>query len=252
MRKLWLRWLALLAFVAVLGTVFVMLGRWQLARLAERKQSNAVVAAHEKAAPIPFEQAFRSAVGDGDQWVRVTATGTYDPQHELVVRYRHRNGAQGFEVVTPLRAQGRTVLVDRGFQQASPGETPRAKPAPTGTVTVVGYVRRSERGDDTATVPVDGAVRLISSEKIGATLPYPVVDGYLSLISSDPPQDAALLPLEPPALDEGPHFSYALQWFTFCGIAVLGLVVFVRGDLRERRQARARAAAAEEADHGSR
>jgi surfeit locus 1 family protein len=28
--------------------------------------------------------------------------------------------------------------------------------------------------------------------------------------------------LPPPALDEGPHLSYAIQWFSFAAIALIG------------------------------
>jgi flagellar biosynthesis/type III secretory pathway M-ring protein FliF/YscJ len=39
-----------------------------------------------------------------------------------------------------------------------------------------------------------------------------------------------------PELSDGPHFWYAVQWFMFTGIGVLGVVVFIRGDLRARRE----------------
>ena len=46
MRQLWLRWLGLLVFVVVLGGIFVRLGEWQVHRLEQRKESNAVAVAH--------------------------------------------------------------------------------------------------------------------------------------------------------------------------------------------------------------
>ena len=38
-----------------------------------------------------------------------------------------------------------------------------------------------------------------------------------------------------------------MQWFMFAGIGILGIVVFIRSDLRDRRTARDRAAGASEA-----
>jgi cytochrome oxidase assembly protein ShyY1 len=32
----------------------------------------------------------------------------------------------------------------------------------------------------------------------------------------------------PPALDDGPHLSYAIQWFSFAAIALVGSYVVVR------------------------
>ena len=48
MRRLWLRWVLLIVFVAVLGVVFVSMGQWQLDRLAERRERNATTIANER------------------------------------------------------------------------------------------------------------------------------------------------------------------------------------------------------------
>ena len=53
-----------------------------------------------------------------------------------------------------------------------------------------------------------------------------------------------------PELTSGPHFWYAMQWFMFAGIGILGIVVFIRGDLRDRRAAKDRlVTAGGEEDH---
>jgi surfeit locus 1 family protein len=33
----------------------------------------------------------------------------------------------------------------------------------------------------------------------------------------------------PPSLTDGPHLSYALQWFGFATVFMIGFVVFARG-----------------------
>ncbi len=38
--------------------------------------------------------------------------------------------------------------------------------------------------------------------------------------------------MQPPALNEGNHFSYAIQWFMFAGMAGVGLVLLIRSDVR--------------------
>lgn len=254
----WQRWLALLALVVVVVAAFVNLGRWQLDRLDQRRDSNATVTAHEQAAVRPYEQVFTRPITDADAWQRVTVTGTYDASRQLVVRYRSNPGPTGWEtgweVVTPLRASdGRVVLVDRGFKQRQAGtDFPANESAPpAGEVTVVGYVQRSERGDDKATVPVAGSVRLINSAAIGSAQGVDLVDGYITALETTPADPGGFRPIAPPALDEGPHLSYALQWFTFSLIAVVGLFVFIRNDIKDRRRAEerkaARAAAAAEA-----
>jgi len=246
-RRLLLRWLGLLVFVVVLGGVFVRLGEWQLHRLEQRKESNAVVVTHENNPVIPLAQRGYAVVQDGDQWQRVTVTGTFDASHQLEVRYRSNDGATGTEVVTPLRTtDGKVVLIDRGFIVRGAGEAPPTTlPAPpSGTVTVVGHLRRSENGSSEAITPALGAVRLINAPAIGRWMGTDLFDGYIGLLQVTPSQDGAFLPVATPTLDEGPHFWYAVQWFMFTGIALTGLVVFIRGDIVARRKLRAEAAAA--------
>jgi len=59
-----------------------------------------------------------------------------------------------------------------------------------------------------------------------------------------PEQQGGLQPIQLPELSEGPHFWYAVQWFMFTAVAVAGIVVFIRSDLRARREEREDAAEA--------
>jgi cytochrome oxidase assembly protein ShyY1 len=239
-RRLWLRWALLIIFVAVLGVVFVNLGEWQLDRLAQRKERNATTIINEQKPVQPYEQVFTRPVTDADQWQRVEARGTFDAQHQFVVRYRSNGDADGYEVVTPLRTATGAVLVDRGFIPLQRGtQIPSVAPAPpTGEVTVVGHVRRDEKGRRAATTPVGNQMRLINSQAVAATLPYPIATGYIGLLTVQPEQQGGFLPIKLPELSEGPHFWYALQWFMFTAVAAAGIVVFIRGDLRARREER--------------
>ena len=115
MRRLWLRWALLIIFVAVLGIVFVNLGEWQLDRLAQRRERNATTIANEQKPIRPYEEIFTRTITDADQWQRVEARGTFDADHQFVVRYRSNGDADGYEIVTPLHTATGTVLVDRGF-----------------------------------------------------------------------------------------------------------------------------------------
>jgi cytochrome oxidase assembly protein ShyY1 len=236
-RRLWLRWALLIIFVAVLGVAFVSLGNWQLDRLAQRKERNATTIANEQKPVQPYEQVFTHPITDADQWQRVEARGTFDADHQFVVRYRSNGGVDGYEVVTPLRTAGGAVLVDRGFIPLERGtRIPSVASAPpAGEVTVVGHVRRNERGRRAAITPVGNQMRLINSNAIAATLPYEIESGYIGLLTVQPEQQG-FQPIQLPDLSEGPHFWYAVQWFLFSAIGVAGIVVFIRGDLRARRE----------------
>lgn len=239
MRRLWLRWALLIVFVAVLGVVFVNLGSWQLDRLAQRKANNSTTLTNESRPVRPFADIFTGEIRDADQWQRVEARGTYDAEHQFLLRYRRNGDAEGYEVVTPLRTAAGVVLVDRGFVALERGiRIPDAAPAPpAGEVTIVGHVRRNEQGRRAAVTPVGGQMRLINSDAIGATLGYPVMNGYIGLITSIPEQAGGFEPIRLPEISDGPHFWYAVQWFLFTGIAVAGIVVFIRGDLKDRKKA---------------
>lgn len=78
---------------------------------------------------------------------------------------------------------------------------------------------------------------------IRAQLPYPASTLYLQQLPAEVPGSA--LPesgypvaLAPPDLDDGPHLGYAIQWFSFGLIALVGWVVLLirregRGSVRE-------------------
>src|SRR5690349_3868864 len=88
LRRLWMRWILLILFVAVLGTVMVNLGEWQIDRLHQRQARNATTVANEQAPIRPYDDVFTKTITDADAWQRVEAVGTLDAGHQFVVRYR--------------------------------------------------------------------------------------------------------------------------------------------------------------------
>lgn len=236
--KMWLRWLALAVVVGCLATAFINLGFWQLDRLDQRRHLNQSVVQHEDAPVRDYSEVFGPVITDDDQWQRVRVTGTFDPVHQFVVRYRSNAGLQGYEVVTPLTtADGRHLLVDRGFAQRPDGQDfpSSAPPPPAGQVSIVGYVRRNDEGPQSALTPADGTIRLVNSTALEQALGYPLLNGYLTVLEQTPAAGDGLSPVQPPELTEGNHFSYAIQWFMFSGIAAVGLVLLIRSDVKARR-----------------
>lgn len=255
MKRTWVRWALMTAFVVALGFTFVNLGQWQLDRLDQRRDRNASTAEHENAPIQSFEEAFGQPILDSDQWQRVEVRGTFLADKQLQARYRSFDGKTGWELVTPLQtAGGQVVLVDRGFVERPAGQDfPKVFPAPpAGEVHVVGYVRRNEQGNTNQMTPTENTVRLINSDTLTQELGLPLVNGYLSLIEVTPAQSAELVPITPPPPTEGPHWSYAMQWFAFTAIAGVGLVILIRNDIKDRKRAKERASRNQEATHGSR
>jgi surfeit locus 1 family protein len=167
---------------------------------------------------------------------RVTVTGTFDYANEIVLRNRTRDGRPGVHVVTPLRISGsdKAVLVDRGwipYEQTEP-QARRAFRGPA-TAAVRGIVHASQ-SQPSGLGPVDPPLgpdrpRLdtwfrIDVSRIQQQTPYSLLPFY---VEQSPQPGAPDLPWrnEDLALDEGPHLSYAIQWFSFATILIVGYAV---------------------------
>ena len=71
--------------------------------------------------------------------------------------------------------------------------------------------------------------------RIAEQLPYPILPAYVQLQTQQPAQAGprpAVLP--EPVLDEGPHLSYAIQWFIFTTIAIVGYPLILRRKARDK------------------
>lgn len=234
------RWIGFAVFVVLLAGVCIRLGFWQIHRLEHRLDANDRTREHFRMAPAPLNEALPrgASVDDDGQWMRITATGTYDVEHQVTVKFVTRDGAPGVDVVTPLvLADGRALLVDRGWLATkNTVDRPTDVPAPPlGSVTVTAWLRPDNDAGDDAVRVNDGQIRAISSAGLAESVPYRLVGGYANLRSQDP---AASRPLdrEPkPDLGQGPHFFYALQWWFFAGLAVVGYFWFARVEWTERR-----------------
>ncbi|HEY5184301.1 MAG TPA: SURF1 family protein [Actinomycetes bacterium] len=244
------RWVGLTFLVVALVLLCYRLAHWQLDRLHGREAANASITAAEKLAPIPPEQLL--AVGrqtSSAHWRQLTVTGTWDADHQLLVRNRPQDGSNGFWVLTPLTsAQGTALLVVRGWvpypmQADQNPDVPAPQP---GQVTGVVRVQGSEPAKPTQ-LPT-GQVLRVNVPSIAKDLPYPVYGDYADLVSEQPQPASAPTPLPAPTLDNGPHLSYAMQWYAFGVVAIVGWFVLLRRDAQAAAQDRAAAAEAAAAD----
>jgi surfeit locus 1 family protein len=191
----------------LVATVCVLLGRWQLDRLAQRRARNAVLAARLALPPLPVG---RDILADSARQRRVVAQGVYDFSAERTWPGRSFQGTPGVALVTPLRlADGSAVLVDRGWAPSPDAfhvDHTLYREPDTATVTGIALIPPRGRGD----VDVTGF------------LPF-----VIQLESADP---ARGLPRRwpSPTFDDGPHLSYAIQWFSFAVIALVGTAVLIR------------------------
>jgi surfeit locus 1 family protein len=224
-------WKGFVVLALLVAAVCARLGLWQLDRLADRRAANAEALAARAAPEVVLAP---GALGPELAGRRVRVTGEFDRAAEVVIRGQAWDGGPGIRLVTPLRIEGSDtlVLVDRGFVKS-----PDALRADVSGLDEPG--RRTVRGlayplalreDGGQPLERDGSVtwRGLDRDALRARIPLPVAAVWVletpdSTLPSWPRRMAA------PALDDGPHLSYALQWFAFALIGVVGAgVVAVR------------------------
>jgi cytochrome oxidase assembly protein ShyY1 len=216
--------------------LFVGLGVWQLARNTHKHE----LVAREKAAyaqPAPDVTAVAANARDG---TRVEARGTFDGAHETVLRNQVRHDKVGVDVLTPLRlANGSAVLVDRGWVRGSARSGVTTDPPPAGNADVHGLLHTSSSfaAGDTVDHLADGhlAVPRVDLRAIGATVPYRLSRVWIEAqaIEPAPTGNAPELP-QPPPPDPVNHLEYAIEWFAFALIPIVGWPIALRRLVRQR------------------
>jgi len=232
--------------VVVIAAVAVMveLGFWQLRRLHSVRDDNARVGARLALPAAPLDELLAAGVDPSNAtFRRVRVGGRYDRVTEVVLANRSFEGTPGTDLLTPLvTANGRALIVDRGWVPLDESGAQEEKARPPATpVTVTGVLFPSERKTVFApSIPPTGRLTTIPRvdvARIEKQLPYPAYPLYLRLESQTPAQ--AELPVPPglPDLSEGPHLSYAVQWFIFATIAAAVYVAVLRRTVRSGRGA---------------
>jgi surfeit locus 1 family protein len=208
----------------------IRLGFWQLNRRVERLQRNATFAGRTAEPPLRIA----GPVDDpaAVEYRQVIVEGTFDYEHEIVLLGRTRGGEPGVHLLAPLRLAGgeQAVLVDRGwipYEERDPAAR-AAYRGPEGA-TIRGRLQLGRARTSRflpAAAPRKGGPRVdawsaVDLARMEAQMPYSLLPFYVEQLPE--PGDPGL-PWrgEEIVLDEGPHLSYAIQWFAFSIILVAG------------------------------
>ncbi len=233
------RWFGYLALAVVFAIVCSMLGAWQFQRRADARAEIDVVEANYDRGPVALGSVLNTleSYDESQKWTPVVLEGHYLIEDEMLVRNRPRGGQPGFEVLTPIQlADGTVFVVDRGWvpvgsQQDAPDAVPQA---PEGEVTVVARLRAGEPAIPGREAPAGtNQIPTIELGLVESRLGLSTYTGAYGLVSSeDPAPAAAPMATVKPEPDEGPHLSYALQWYVFALIGFLGLGWAIREEYR--------------------
>lgn len=223
----------------MLAVVFILLGVWQLNRLNMRQVDNAVGELQSSEPPTDLDLLLNESGGDYGQieYRNAIAIGAFDSDNEVLVRSQVYRGTAGFHVITPLVIEnGTSVLVNRGWVPLSMDTVPvPAIPVPLAGQ-VEGWVHQTQmRPSFGPEDPSDGHLIVVSRvdiDRIQEQVEYELQPVYLVMTHPDG-EDLPVLLAAPDFSDEGPHLAYALQWFGFAIVLVVGYFFFVRSRLRE-------------------
>jgi cytochrome oxidase assembly protein ShyY1 len=245
-------WVALaVVVIAFTYLCFSVLAPWQLGKNTKTSRENDQIQQSLTTAPVPVKTILpqQDSSAPDAQWRRVTATGHYLADKQVVARLRVADGNPALEVLLPFVVDGGpTVLVDRGYVRPEQGSrVPPILPPPRETVTITARLRDSERPVlDKESFISDGVrqVYSINTSQIATLTGARLAGSYLQLVD-DQPGGLGVIGL--PHLDAGPFLSYGIQWITFGVVAPILLGYFVYAEVRARRVDQSRASPAEPA-----
>jgi len=231
----------ILAGCLVAGLVCYGLAIWQLQRLAQRRSRNALTVERMAQAPIDLVVAMASTEDQAYRMVR--GRGAFDPNYAVYIANRSHDELPGMHVVAPLHVEesGVGILVNLGWVQIEAAEAnPPSTWLPERIVDVVGVLRASQTeprftwlADPTAApgAPPRERWRVLSISGIQTEVPTALSPYYLALMEPVS-RESAPLPAPEVDLSEGPHLSYAIQWFAFGTTAIVGGVAWARAARR--------------------
>lgn len=231
------RWIGYAALLLIFSIACVWLGNWQFERRAEARAEIERIDANYDAPAIPLETALTgldSFDENAHKWQTVRMTGSYEGDPFLA---RNRPGVEGVgsNLIQALRlTDGRIFFVDRGWvavRGTDDVDSSVLPAAPRGEVSVLARLRASEpaiqgRSASGRSVPSIDAVELARHFSGEA-----YTGAYGQLVSETPAGEHGVLATRPER-DEGPHLSYALQWYVFIVIALLGVAYAARQEYR--------------------
>lgn len=245
--------------VAVAASLlFVRLGIWQMDRLGEKRAASAVRQQREARPPLELADVTArlraSPAADTElAWRRVRLAGRWDYDHEVLIRGRSFEGTPGVYVVTPLvpdaagadssGAPAAELPVLRGWLPSPDAMTPVTistsesglgaaegrtgvllRSAPGAGEPVIAAGEGGDRRPTLAALDMD-AIADLAADSV-SILP---MFAHLEPAENDSTAIRRGEPLAFPIPDpgNGPHLSYAIQWFSFALITLVGTWAFV-------------------------
>ncbi|MBE1296255.1 MAG: SURF1 family protein [Rhodobacteraceae bacterium] len=216
-----MRGLFFLSLVGGLGLLALLsLGVWQMQRMTWKEDVLATIDARIAADPVSLPIA---PSHEQDRYRAVTVSGEIEAS-ELHVFWVTKEAETGYRIISPLvTAEGRRILVDRGFVPAAAKDAPRT----SGASTITGNLLWPDDGDWTTPAPELGANILYARD-----VPYMAerlnTEPVLVVVrTASPGGDAIPQPVTSAGIPNN-HLQYAIPWFSLAVIWAAMTAYFLR------------------------
>jgi surfeit locus 1 family protein len=231
------KWILTTLLVVVGSLVCVRLGIWQLDRLAQRRAFNAHYLVTTALPPLKITSTPQEDLSQFE-YRQVEVSGVYDFDHQVVLRNQYYENQPGYFLLTPLLlSDGTGILVERGWIPAQGNDTPAGwhKYDQASVLTICGIIRRGETQPEIGGIsdptlvpgqPPRDFWNLANVEQIAQQVPYKLLPVFIQP-NPEPARAEPPYAYQPEVeIDEGPHFGYAMQWFSFAALLFFGYPLF--------------------------
>jgi surfeit locus 1 family protein len=216
-------------FILAAAAVCIWLGFWQLDRLKWRRDLNAATRAQLDQPPLDLNDVTDEAALRDMTDRAITATGQFDFNEQIVLLNQNSQEVGfGVHLVAPfiLTGTNRAVLVDRGWISSAEWQSADLRQFDEPLTRLTGVVQPfSPR---TATLANDETF-LLNFEQMQAVISAELLP--IVFLQTADEVDLTARPYRTAydvVLSEGSHLSYAVQWFSFATIFVVGYIFYIR------------------------
>ena len=196
--------------------------QWQWNKGQKQTSQNAIIKVNIDKTPLS------SLTGIDDplhyQWLRVSLTGHFISDKQILVRNRYFQGQYGFEVLQLFQSAQGKIWVNRGWVKA--GATAETPPQISVISTSDDQILARIRSEDLSRQLQGSFFALPHKNQSPITSSKQFTESdfsfYLDLLKSDNSQNKPLSPIDLPDLSNGPHYAYAIQWLAFALLTLIG------------------------------
>ena len=222
-------WAIFKSIIALVLAILCIWGaQWQYQRGVDRHARNTVI--QERIVKESIELKNVSSDFADYEWQRITTTGSFSSQQQILLRNRYHDGKYGYEVLTYFTSEdGKNFWVDRGWVQAGATATtpPIVTQVPSGKVSITGRFRLDSSLPRGSFFALPGNGQGLVSE-LNAQSALNTEKFYIDLLSGSEQSLTPAVTAQLPELSDGPHMAYALQWLFFAGLMIYGRILIRR------------------------